>query len=215
MAPKSVAVVTTSVRGVRAGPDVSALVVSLLEPATPEGVTLSHVDLAAFNLPVFNESKTPAMLANGGATEFEQPQARAWSAEIARHDAYILVVPEYNYGVAGSTKNAIDYLYNEWKGKPAGVISYGIMGGNTAREQVRKSLGGVGLKVTGAEVGFTFPGGGYGEHTQHSMVKGGISNGTKAEWEGSGDEVKKMLAEIVEELQKPPAAEVVKEAAST
>ena len=214
MAPKSIAVITTSTRTPRVGPNVSSLVLSLLEPAVSNGdtdknITLRHVDLATFGLPIFDESKIPATVTDG-ATDYEHEHSRKWSAEIASHDGYILLVPEYNYGMAASTKNAIDYLYNEWKGKPVGVISYGIMGGNTAREQVRKSLGGVGLKLTTTEVQLAFPGGGQGEDFKHSMFTGGLTDATKTEWEGKGEEVRKMLGEIVEELQKDLGLDGVK-----
>lgn len=30
--------------------------------------------------------------------QFEHEHSKAWSAEIAKHDGYVLVIPEYNYG---------------------------------------------------------------------------------------------------------------------
>lgn len=207
MATKSIAVITTSTRKPRVGSKVTDLVLSALQPVASSSssssskITLTHVDLATFSLPLFDESVIPATLANA-ATEYEHAHSRAWSAEIAKHDGYILTVPEYNYGMAAGTKNAIDYLYNEWKGKPVGVISYGIQGGNMAREQVRKSLGGVGLKVVKQEIGLAFPGGSQAGDFKEAMFTGTMTENARSEWEGKAGEMKTMLEEIVEELEK-------------
>lgn len=40
----------------------------------------------------------------------------------------------------GAVKNAIDYLYNEIKGKPFLIISYGIQGGRPASDSLKMSL---------------------------------------------------------------------------
>jgi NAD(P)H-dependent FMN reductase len=50
------------------------------------------------------------------------------------------VTPEYNIGVPGGVKNAFDYLYNEIKGKPFLIISYGITGGGSANDSLQKTL---------------------------------------------------------------------------
>ena len=39
--------------------------------------------------------------------------------------------PEYNYGYPATIKNAIDYLSQEWKDKPAGFVSYGGIAAGT------------------------------------------------------------------------------------
>ncbi|KAI1449804.1 NADPH-dependent FMN reductase family protein [Annulohypoxylon stygium] len=146
MASKSVALITMSTRGSRVGPTVSSFVEKIIEkPLSSAGITIANVDLVKFNLPVYNEPVAPAMVPE--KAQFKYEHSRAWSAEIKQHDGYILVIPEYNYSVAGGTKNAIDYLLNEWKGKPAAIVSYGIHGGATASEQVRGALSGMGLRV--------------------------------------------------------------------
>jgi len=38
----------------------------------------------------------------------------------------IFVTPEYNAGIPGGLKNALNYIYNEWLNKPAPIISYGV-----------------------------------------------------------------------------------------
>jgi chromate reductase len=66
---------------------------------------------------------------------------------IRRADAVIFVTPEYNRGIPGGTKNAIDvgsrpYGHSVWDGKPAAVVSVspGAIGGFGANHQLRQSL---------------------------------------------------------------------------
>jgi NAD(P)H-dependent FMN reductase len=58
----------------------------------------------------------------------------------SRGDGYIFVTPEYNAGYPAALKNAIDYLYHEWTGKPAMIISYGAGGGASAGHQLHEIL---------------------------------------------------------------------------
>lgn len=95
---KSVALVVTSHRGVRAGPSVATFVETVLESATKAGnVNLKTVDVKTFNLPVFGESLVPKMMAMQGI-EFEDEAPKAWAKEIASHDGYLFLVNEYNGG---------------------------------------------------------------------------------------------------------------------
>lgn len=91
---------------------------------------ISIVDIASFNLPVFNERVLPARVP--AQAQFEHEHFRAWSAAMAPFDGYIFVCPEYNFGIPGGVKNAIDYLYSEWVGKPVFIVTYGIFGGKIA-----------------------------------------------------------------------------------
>jgi NAD(P)H-dependent FMN reductase len=61
--------------------------------------------------------------------------------------------------VSGATKNAIDYLYNEWIGKPILIVTYGIMGGTNASEQLKTILTGMKLKVVETRPALGFAGG--------------------------------------------------------
>ena len=76
----------------------------------------------------------------------------------------MFVTPQYNWGYPAPLKNAIDYLYNEWKGKPALVVSYGGHGGGKANGQLREVLRGVRMHVCekGVELGFGESGDGRG-----------------------------------------------------
>jgi len=67
--------------------------------------------------------------------------------DIAAADAALLVTPEYNRGLPGVLKNAVDvgsrpYGKSVWTGKPVGVITaaVGAAGGLAANHQLRQSL---------------------------------------------------------------------------
>lgn len=92
------------------------------------------VDLAEMNLPVFDEPHHPRL------GRYEHEHTRAWSAVVDRADAFVFVVPEYNYGFNSATKNAIDYLHREWKGKPVGFVSYGGVAAGTRAVQMLKQV---------------------------------------------------------------------------
>ncbi|AIL13182.1 hypothetical protein IM40_06200 [Candidatus Paracaedimonas acanthamoebae] len=95
------------------------------------------VDLEKWNLPLFNE---PGMPLNGPKT-YVHAHTKKWGHEIASYDGYIFVTPQYNCGYPASLKNAIDYLYAEWKDKPAIIISYGFQdGGAKAAMQLKQVL---------------------------------------------------------------------------
>ena len=62
-------------------------------------------------------------------------------------DAFVFVIPEYNHGINAPLKNALDFLYQEWAHKPAGIVAYGgIAAGSRAAEMLRLVL--LGLRVT-------------------------------------------------------------------
>ncbi|KAK6711929.1 hypothetical protein SNK03_006327 [Fusarium graminearum] len=145
---KNIALITTSTRTPRVGPKIASLVQEIItgDAGASQQTKITSVDVADFNLPVFDETIMPALVPSKG--NFTKPHAIAWSSEIAKYDGYIFVIPEYNHGLAGGTKNAIDYLYNEWVGKGVAVISYGIFGGKSANEQLNHVLKGMKLQVT-------------------------------------------------------------------
>ncbi len=71
----------------------------------------------------------------------------AFRERIKKADAVLFVTPEYNRGVPGVLKNAIDvgsrpYGKSAWDGKPAGVVSVspGAIGGFGANHHLRQSL---------------------------------------------------------------------------
>jgi NAD(P)H-dependent FMN reductase len=89
------------------------------------------VDLQDFNLPLLDEPIPPSM------GKYSKDHTKKWAAKIASFDGFVFVTPEYNHGIAGALKNAIDFLYAEWNNKAAGFVGYGSAGGVRAVEQLR------------------------------------------------------------------------------
>jgi NAD(P)H-dependent FMN reductase len=89
------------------------------------------VDVKDFNLPLLDEPIPPSM------GQYSKEHTKAWSVKIDSFDAYVFVTAEYNHGIPGALKNAIDFLYKEWNNKVAGFVSYGGAGGVRAVEQLR------------------------------------------------------------------------------
>ena len=87
--------------------------------------------VAEYNLPLFDEPASPIF------GQYTHEHTKRWAAKIASFDAYVFVTPEYNHGISGALKNAIDYLYREWNNKAAGFVSYGGAGGARAVEHLR------------------------------------------------------------------------------
>lgn len=89
------------------------------------------VDLKEFNLPLLDEPVPPSM------GQYSKPHTKAWATKVASFDAFVFVTAEYNHGIPGALKNALDFLYAEWNNKAAGFVSYGSAGGARAVEQLR------------------------------------------------------------------------------
>jgi NAD(P)H-dependent FMN reductase len=89
------------------------------------------IDVKDANLPLLDEEVSPSQ------GQYEQPHTKAWASRIDMFDAFVFVTAEYNHGIPGALKNAIDFLYKEWNNKAAGFVSYGSAGGARAVEQLR------------------------------------------------------------------------------
>ena len=99
----------------------------------PEGAKLEIYDLAG--LPLFNqdEEKHPT------------PKVAEFKQKIRAADAILISTAEYNYGLPGVLKNAIDcasrpYGDSAWSGKPIAIMSaaMGTAGGLRAQYQLRQ-----------------------------------------------------------------------------
>jgi NAD(P)H-dependent FMN reductase len=98
------------------------------------GFEVEVVDLAQVDLPFMDEPKHPRF------QQYEHEHTKRWSATVARADAFIFVVPEYNFGFNAVIKNAIDYLHVEWEYKPVGFVSYGGVSAGTRGVQMLKQV---------------------------------------------------------------------------
>ncbi|OJW70351.1 MAG: hypothetical protein BGO68_00970 [Candidatus Amoebophilus sp. 36-38] len=136
-----VAIIIGSTRPNRIGEQVARWVLN--EVVETEGMEFKLVDLAAWRLPMLDEPSIPAY------GKYIHEHTKKWSAEISSYQAFIFVTPQYNWGYPASLKNALDYLYKEWEGKPAIIVSYAHRGGGRAASQLRQVLeGGFKMKVT-------------------------------------------------------------------
>jgi NAD(P)H-dependent FMN reductase len=107
------------------------------------------LDIANFNLPLLDE---PLPASSG---QYSRPHTRAWSAAVASFDGYVFVTPEYNHGMSGALKNAIDFLFHEWTNKAAGFIGYGGMTGARAIEHLRLVMAAVQVATVLPQVGLS------------------------------------------------------------
>jgi NAD(P)H-dependent FMN reductase len=92
------------------------------------------VDLAEVDLPFMNEPHHPRL------GTYTHQHTRDWSAKVAEADAFVFVMPEYNFGYNGELKNAIDYLHREWQYKPVGFVSYGGVSAGTRAVVMTKQV---------------------------------------------------------------------------
>ena len=98
------------------------------------GFTVELVDLAAVDLPVFDEPAHPRL------RRYTHAHTSAFSATVDRADGYVFVTPEYNHSFNAATKNALDYLSQEWADKPAGLVTYGGVSGGLRAAQALKPV---------------------------------------------------------------------------
>lgn len=132
MANPTLQIIIASTRPGRVGPSVAAWFHDRAVKAGTFDVEL--IDLAEVNLPMFDEPKHPRF------GQYVHQHTKDWSDTISRGDAYVFVVPEYNYGFNAAIKNAIDYLNKEWQYKPLGFVSYGGVAAGTRAVQMLKQV---------------------------------------------------------------------------
>jgi len=97
------------------------------------GFAIGVADLAELKLPLMDEPNHPRL------RQYTNRHTREWSAQVDAADAFVFVMPEYNYAMTAPLKNAIDYLFQEWAYKPVGLVSYGgISGGIRAAQMVKQ-----------------------------------------------------------------------------
>jgi NAD(P)H-dependent FMN reductase len=125
-------IITASTRPGRKGPALSSWILDVAKKHTEFSAEL--LDLAVINLPFLDEPNHPRF------QKYEKEHTKKWSATIAAADAFIFVMPEYNYGYPATLKNAIDFLYNEWLYKPVGFVTYGGIAGGTRSMQAIKQV---------------------------------------------------------------------------
>ncbi len=104
---------------------------------TRKDINVELVDLRDYPLPFFDEPVSPSMF-EIMKHKYTNEIAKKWTNKIAEADGYIIVTAEYNHGYPAVLKNALDYLFKEWKRKAVGFVGYGNSGGARAIEQLRQ-----------------------------------------------------------------------------
>lgn len=114
-----------------------------LEALAPEGIEFTYADI---NVPLYNQDL------DGGYP----PEATRLKQLVEESDGVLFVTPEYNRGVPGVLKNAIDWASRPWgansfKGKPAGVAgaSIGPVGTAVAQSDLRHIAAFLEMKLMG------------------------------------------------------------------
>jgi NAD(P)H-dependent FMN reductase len=92
------------------------------------------LDLAEINLPFIDEPNHPRL------QQYTKEHTKQWSNTINSADAFVFIIPEYNYSMPPTLLNAIDFLYKEWNYKPVGLVSYGGISGGTRSAQMSKQV---------------------------------------------------------------------------
>jgi NAD(P)H-dependent FMN reductase len=124
-----VAIILGSTRPGRNGEAVAKWVYDIARKRTD--AEFEYVDVKDYNLPLLDEPIPPSQ------GKYTKEHTKAWAAKIGSFDAFVFVTAEYNHGIPGALKNAIDFLYKEWNNKAAGFVSYGGVGGVRSVEQLR------------------------------------------------------------------------------
>lgn len=125
-----VAVILGSTRPSRNGEAVARWVYNIIKKRSNDA-EFEYIDIKDFNLSLLDEPIPPSK------GQYSKDHTKTWSPKIDSFDAYIFVTAEYNHGIPGALKNAIDFLYREWNDKAAGFVSYGGAGGVRSVEHLR------------------------------------------------------------------------------
>lgn len=125
---KVVVIVGTTRQG-RSGRKIADWYFSEAQKVAPDNIELELLDIADFNLAVFDEPVSPMM------HQYNDVQNKI-AEKIGAADGFVFVTGEYNHSVPGSLKNFIDYVNAEWHHKPAAYVGYGTVGGSRAIEHL-------------------------------------------------------------------------------
>ena len=132
--PVRVGLIVGSVREGRRAPDVASWVLD--GSRARDDLDVRVLDLLDFDLPVMTAAVQPMR----AARTYDDDRVTSWSRAVDDCEAFILLTPEYNHGVPGALKNAVDHLGPEWVGKAVAFVSWGSEGGVRAVEQWRAIL---------------------------------------------------------------------------
>lgn len=124
-----IAIILGSTRPGRLGEPVARWIYEIAKKRSD--AEFEYIDIKDFSLPLLDEPIPPSQ------GKYTNEHTKAWAAKIESFDAFVFVTPEYNHGIPGALKNAIDFIYREWNNKAAGFVGYGGAGAVRAVEQLR------------------------------------------------------------------------------
>lgn len=126
MAELQIGIIVGSTREGRVSPQVAQWVKEQAEAFNNNQYEI--VDVKDYQLPMLGESA-------------DISGVERWNTKLAELDGFIFVTAEYNHSIPASLKNALDSAKDAWNNKPAGIVSYGSLGGARAAEHLRTILG--------------------------------------------------------------------------
>lgn len=130
-----VLVLTCSTRPGALGPAVGRWLLDAVAARADElGAELVPLAIGDLELPFLDEEQHPS------SGVYQQEHTRRWSAIADAADGFVVITPEYNYGMPATLKNALDYLGAEWAWKPIGFVSYGNTSAGTRSVQHAKQV---------------------------------------------------------------------------
>lgn len=126
-------IITSTVRPGRKGSIVASWITGLAKQREIFNVEL--LDLGDINLPMMDEPNHPSL------KKYQHEHSKKWSAKIDEADAFIFVTAEYDYNYPAPLRNALEYLFQEWGYKAAGIVSYGgVSAGTRAANSLKADL---------------------------------------------------------------------------
>ena len=143
--------------------DVAILVGSLRRESTNRKLAQSITRIAPDSL-AFRFIALDALPMYNGDLEGHRPASvNDFTAECARAQAFLFVMPEFNRSLPAVLKNAIDWgskpiEHNVWRDKPAAMsgTSPGAIGTAVGQQHLRQILGILGASVVGGEAYLPF-----------------------------------------------------------
>ena len=194
---KKIALVICSTREPRLNPFIARYVLDIISRQNCEE-SLEILDINEQGLPLYNEPAIPSFLPEADPTpHYAHQHTQAWSAKIRQYSAFIFVTPQYNWSIPASLKNALDYLYYEWKDKPAAIVTYGGRGGGKAADHLRGIIQGLHMNAVSITPGLVVK-----VTTLESVEGQQIGVEDKGRWRESGaeEQVSSMFSELIEKV---------------
>jgi NAD(P)H-dependent FMN reductase len=131
--PLVIQLVTGTTRDGRFSESVAEWALDRLRASAAEDARFELLDLRDHPLPFF-DAPAPAEAPRAYPTDVVARLGRL----VDEADAFILLTADYNHGIPAVLKNAMDWLFVEWRHKPISFIGWGYVGGAISVEQLRQ-----------------------------------------------------------------------------